>query len=147
MIIWLFGQPCSGKTTIAHALKEERIISNRTHLIDGDSFREVFQNKHYGREGRLKNIERASIVAKYIESMGFTVICSFVTPYKCMRDGIRDICVDVKFIYLEYKGQRGREGFHVEDFDIPKHGDENFLHLSTSDLNINDCIIKIKSYL
>lgn len=145
MIIWLFGQPCSGKTTIAKALKDDRKIAPRPHLIDGDDFREIFQNKVYGREGRLENIRKAMIVARYMEHCGFTVICSFVTPYKVMRDEIKGLCKDVKFIYLDYIGARGRESFHVEDFEIPNEKDENFLSLRTSDLTLNDCIFKIKS--
>lgn len=144
MIIWLFGQPCSGKTTLAHELKD---IVKRPHLIDGDVFREIFKNKIYGREGRIENIRKATIVARYMENCGFNVICSFVTPYKSMRDEIFESCKDLKFIYLDYQGERGRESFHVEDFDIPSDKDENFLHLRTSDLTINDCISKIKSIL
>lgn len=144
MIIWLFGQPCSGKTTIANELKD---IVKRPHLVDGDVFREIFQNKAYGREGRIENIRKATIVARYMENCGFTVICSFVTPYKSMRDEIIGSCKDLKFIYLDYQGERGRESFHVEDFDIPNEKEENFLHLRTSDLTIDDCISKIKSIL
>ena len=66
MIIWLYGQPCSGKTTIAQALKNDKSIAPRPHLIDGDEFRDIFQNKVYGREGRLENIRKAIIVAKYM---------------------------------------------------------------------------------
>lgn len=145
MIIWLYGQPCSGKTTIAQALKDNNNIAPRPHLIDGDEFREIFQNKIYGREGRLENIRKAMIVAKYMEHCGFTVICSFVTPYKIMRDEIKDLCKDVKFIYLDYVGTRGRESFHVDDFEIPSENDEIFLYLNTSDLTLDDCISKIKS--
>jgi len=145
MIIWLYGQPCSGKTTIAQALKDDKNIAPRPHLIDGDAFREIFQNKVYGKEGRLENIRKAMIVAKYMEHCGFTVICSFVTPYKIMRDEIKELCKDVKFIYLDYLGARGRESFHVEDFEIPNESEENFLYLRTSDLTLSDCIFKIKS--
>jgi adenylylsulfate kinase-like enzyme len=147
MIIWLFGQPCSGKTTIAQVLKDKREIIGRPHLIDGDEFREIFQNKKYGREGRIDNIRKAVIVAKYMEHCGFTVICSFVTPYKSMRDEIRETLGDVRMIYLDYQGERGRENYHVEDFDIPLSKEENFLHLRTSDLTLDSCISKIKSIL
>lgn len=147
MIIWLFGQPCSGKTTLARKLLDSKFTKNKIHLIDGDAFREVFQNNSYNREGRLKNIERASIVARYMESCGFTVICSFVTPYKEMRDNIREISKDLKFIYLDYLGERGREAYHVQDFEIPNPKEEHFLHLRTSDINIGNAVIKIKEYL
>lgn len=147
MIIWLFGQPCSGKTTIAQAIKGNNIIAPRPHLIDGDEFREIFQNKKYGREGRIENVKRAIVVAKYMENCGFTVICSFVTPYKSMRDEMADLFKNYRLVYLDYEGARGREGYHVEDFEIPNDKDENFLHLRTSDLTLSDCIYKIKSII
>ena len=147
MIIWLYGQPCSGKTTLARKLLDSRFTKNKIHLIDGDAFREVFQNNSYDRKGRIRNIERASIVARYMESCGFTVICSFVTPYKEMRDGIKELCKDLRFIYLDYLGERGRESYHVKDFEIPKEHEEDFLHLRTSDMNIGNAVIKIKEYL
>jgi adenylylsulfate kinase-like enzyme len=144
MIIWLFGQPCSGKTTLANQIKD---FVKRPHLIDGDTFREIFNNKVYSREGRLENIRNATMVARYMEHCGFTVICSFVTPYKQMRNEIHGSCNELKFIYLDYVGIRGREDFHAKDFDVPNEKEENFLHLRTSDLTIVDCISKIKSIL
>ena len=45
MIVVLFGQPCSGKTTLAKALHEE-FDERQTHYhIDGDKLRELFSNK------------------------------------------------------------------------------------------------------
>lgn len=146
MIIWLFGQPCSGKTTLAHNLQNWTKIEDSTiHVIDGDEFREVFVNKDYGRVGREKNIERACIVAKYMETCGQLVVCSFVTPYASMREHIREICGDVKFVYLTYSGERGRESFHVEDFEEPKEGEALFL--DTSQLPKSECVKHIVNYI
>jgi adenylylsulfate kinase-like enzyme len=146
MIIWLFGQPCSGKTTLAHNIQNwTKIDLTPIHLIDGDEFREVFTNKDYGRTGREKNIERASIVAKYMESCGQVVICSFVTPYKSMRDTIKEVCGGVKFIYLKYDGMRGREGYHVADFEEPN--DTEALCLDTSQLSKTECVKHILNYI
>lgn len=146
MIVWLFGQPCSGKTTLA------RNIQNWTqtrdlpiHIIDGDDFREVFVNKDYGREGREKNVERAAVVAKYMESCGQVVFCSFVTPYCSMRDKIKEICGDVKFVYLKYSGERGRESYHVSDFEEPT--DSEALCLDTTQLSKNECIRLILNHI
>ena len=147
MIIWLFGQPCCGKTTLARAIQNWTMVENTPiHVIDGDEFRDVFQNKDYGRLGREKNIERASIVARYMESCGQLVICSFVTPYESMRESIRQICGDsVKFVYLKYKGERGRESYHVEDFEEPQMYDT--LYLDTSELTKNECVKHILNYI
>lgn len=149
MIIWIFGQPCSGKTTIANELLEYYHEKGKEPIIiDGDEFRKVFNDANYGKDARMRNIERASIVAKFLESKGHLVICSFVTPYKSMRYGIKDLCGEVKFVYLTYEGKRGRENFHVVDFEPPIEGEEDFLNLNTSRMGIKEAlrILKLKLY-
>ena len=125
MITVLFGQPHSGKSTIAKQLKG--------HNIDGDNLRELFSNKDYSKEGRIKNLD----------SIGYNVILSLVYPYKEAREYLNNLCNEVKWIYLTYDEKRGRESFHVEDFDYPSK--ENVLHLNTSKLSIEECVNKIKS--
>jgi len=147
MIIWILGQPCSGKTTLAHAIQNLTFVEQTPiHVVDGDEFREVFLNKDYGRSGREKNIERAAVVARYMESCGQLVICSFVTPYESMRDTIRQICGDsVKFVYLKYQGERGRESYHVEDFEEPKLHET--LQIDTSQIAKNECVKQILTFI
>jgi adenylylsulfate kinase-like enzyme len=135
MITVLFGQPHSGKSTIAKQLKG--------HNIDGDSLRDLFLNKDYSKEGRIKNLNRASDIAIYLDSIGYSVILSLVYPYKEARDYLNSLCTEVNWIYLTYDEQRGRESFHVKDFDSPI--EENILHLNTSKLSIEECVNKIKS--
>ena len=135
MVTVLFGQPHSGKSTIAKQLKG--------HNIDGDNLRHLFSNKDYSREGRIKNLNRASDIAIYLDSLGYNVILSLVYPYKESREYLNSLCNEVKWIYLTYEEKRGRESFHVEDFDYPIK--ENVLHLNTSKLSIEECVNKIKS--
>jgi len=54
MIIWLTGQPGSGKTTIC-----KRILWDKPGVfhIDGDDLRDLFENKDYSETGRRKNVE------------------------------------------------------------------------------------------
>jgi len=141
MIIVLFGQPNCGKTTIAEALKKEAITFID---IDGDKLRELFVNKDYSREGRIKNLNRASDIAVFLNSIEDDVILSLVYPYKEARDYLNSLCKDVYWVYLTYEGERGRENFHVKDFDIPT--EETILHLNTSKLSVQDCVIKIMEY-
>lgn len=157
MVIWIYGQPCSGKTTLAIALKahleasfekEGNVTAGQKEVIilDGDAFREIFGNTVYGREGRELNIKRAISVARYLEHAGHILICSFVTPYKSMRSDIEHTIKNVRFVYLEYTGERGRESYHAADFEKPE-GSESYLYLNTSELNIEQCITNIKNYL
>lgn len=141
MIIWLFGQPHSGKTTIARELFSGIYNSDTIAHLDGDEFREIFPNKDYSRQGRQENVKRAGIVAHYLEHCGKIVVASFVTPYRSMRYDLKQICGEnIKFVYLTYDGDRGRESFHVADFEPPIEGDETFLHLHTSEMSLQDCI-------
>ena len=145
MIIWLFGQPCSGKTTLGHLLFDHlHTKGEKPILIDGDKFREVFNDVNFGKEARLKNVERAIVVAKYLESLGHFVICSFVTPYKSMRYDIKHLMPYTKFVYLTYEGKRGREDYHVKDFEVPSPKEEDFLNLNTSKHGEQDCLSLIK---
>lgn len=136
MIIVFFGQPHSGKTTLANAFPG--------HHIDGDKLRELFSNKDFSREGRIKNLNRASDIAHYIHSNGEDVILSLVYPYKEARDYLNSLSNNVKWIYLTYTELRGREGFHVEDFEQPIK--ENFLRINTSQISIDQSIELIKIY-
>ena len=66
MIIWLTGQPGSGKTTLACNIIEkiENENSNRKIInIDGDDLRHISSNQDYSKEGRIKNISTAISIA------------------------------------------------------------------------------------
>lgn len=144
MIIVLFGQPHCGKSTLANILTAKLPADN----IDGDDLRELFKNKDYSKEGRIKNLNRASDIAHFInhKNEGYThVVLSLVYPYKEARDYLNSLTEDVAWVYLTYEGERGRENFHVKDFEIPT--EESILHLDTSKLSIEDCINQISSYV
>ena len=144
MIIVLFGQPHSGKTTLANELRGY-FDSYTTDCIDGDQLREIFKNKDFSREGRLKNLQKASDIAAYLDWNDKDVIVSVVYPYKEARDYLNSLAEDVKWIYLHYSGERGREAFHVKDFELDLL-EEKVLTLNTSDLSIDECINQIKTY-
>ena len=69
MIIWLTGQPGSGKTTLAKSLMnffeinetEKKIIN-----IDGDDLRHINKNKDFSKEGRIKNISTAILITRFL---------------------------------------------------------------------------------
>jgi gluconate kinase len=137
MILVLFGQPHSGKSTLANKID--------AHNIDGDKLRELFANKDYSKEGRIKNLNRASDIAHYINNTGKTVVLSLVYPYKEARDYLNSLTSDVKWVYLTYTNPRGRESFHVSDFEEPEL--ENFLQINKDNLTVEECLNQIKSYV
>ena len=68
MIIWLYGQPGAGKTTLANTLKT---YIDAVH-IDGDDIRTLFDNKDYSKEGRIKNLTLANNIVRFLDSKDLT---------------------------------------------------------------------------
>jgi adenylylsulfate kinase-like enzyme len=143
MIIVLFGQPHSGKTTLAQQLEFENLYD---HHIDGDHLRTMFKNKDYSKQGRINNLNRASDIATYLHYNGNDVIMSLVYPYKEARDYLNSLVPDVIWVYLHYEGERGREEFHVKDFELDLL-EEKVLPLSTSRWSVEECIHLINDYV
>lgn len=138
MIIVIFGQPGAGKTTIAQHLVKENF-----HHIDGDVLRDIFKNKDYSREGRIKNLNRASDIAVYMNSISSNVVLSFVYPYEEAREYLSKLTKGVKWIYLIYQEDRGRDQFKVADFELP-HMDDVDLIINTSITSVEDSVDQIK---
>ena len=132
MIYWFTGQPGSGKTTLALALKKR--LGIRFH-IDGDDLRLLSSNKNYSREGRMDNIRLAQNLAHFLQNKGEDVIVSLVAPYKELREDFKNL-TDVTEIYLHTTEIRGREHFFAKDYELPT--DKNTLHLDTGKLTIKE---------
>jgi cytidylate kinase len=139
MIIVIFGQPGAGKTTIA-----QHFVKDTFHHIDGDVLRDIFKNKDYSKEGRIKNLNRASDIATYINSIYSNVVLSVVYPYEECREYLSKLSKEVKWIYLIYEDDRGRNQFKVADFELP-HMDDVDLIINTSTTSIEDSVDKIKN--
>ncbi len=148
MILLLFGQPASGKTTLSEVLKSrlgERADSPRGVIsIDGDRWREVTSNTDYSREGRMRNLKAAFDMALYLEHEGFFVLLSFVTPYAEMREHLRNRAQSFQEVYLTYEGDRGRNAYFVHDFEKPP---ADVIRLDTGRLSPSECIETILAHI
>ena len=146
MIVVLFGQPHSGKTTLGELLKqflqmEKQNWRTDVHHLDGDALRKLYDNTDYSKEGRIANLNRASDIAAYLDSKGLDVVMSLVYPYKEARAYLNHLVPNVKWVYLTYDGKRGREKFHVNDFDYPIG--EDVMTINTSNQTVHDCLVDI----
>tara|TARA_B100001057_G_scaffold490439_1_gene578711 strand:- start:5 stop:463 length:459 start_codon:yes stop_codon:yes gene_type:complete len=141
-IIWFTGQPGSGKTTLSNAL-EKQLENDHPDLkvvsVDGDDLRDIFTNKDYSTAGRRLNIQTAINITKFLQSKGNLVIASLVSPYKDMRENLKNER-DTLEIFLFTKQLRGKENFFVEDYEAPS---ENFIKLDTGKLSVEECVNEI----
>ena len=142
MIYWFTGQPGHGKTVLANSLKE--YLKDNCFHIDGDDIREIFNNKDYSETGRRKNIELAQHLSHFLHNKGQNVVVSLVSPYKDQREEFKNkIGNSIKEFYIHTTEIRGRENFHVENYQPPI---ENFLSIDTTNISVEECLNKIKSY-
>ena len=111
MIVWFYGQPGAGKTALANTLKT---YIDAVH-IDGDDIRTLFDNKDYSKEGRIKNLTLANNIVRFLDSKGFNVIASFVSPYQEIRDQLSDL--NIQYFYVQTSEIRGKENYFVENLE------------------------------
>jgi hypothetical protein len=136
MIILIYGQPASGKTTLAKGIIDKFNLNKCLINIDGDEWREIVSNKAYDKEGRLKNLLSAFKLSLNLENQGFIPILSFVCPYEEAREFLRNKSNLVE-IYLQHSEDRGRREFAASDYEEPK-GD--VLQLNTTICPLPLCV-------
>jgi len=139
MIIWLTGQPGSGKTTLCKKMMLN--MGSDVFHIDGDDLRDLFDNKDYSEVGRRKNIELAQQISEYLHNKGKHLFVSLVSPYKDQRDKFKSKMGDNLIeVYVRTTEIRGRESFFVQDYEPPT---ENYIDVCTDNITIEECINKI----
>ena len=103
----------------------------------------MFNDKDYGREGRIRNLNRASDIAKYLHYTNHKVVLSLVYPYEEARHYLSKLSREVRWIYLIYEEDRGKDDFKVKDFELPHMNNVDVI-INTSNTSIEDSIDKIK---
>jgi adenylylsulfate kinase-like enzyme len=149
MILVFYGQPSSGKTTLAKLLQQRVFLLNQPTpvIIDDDEICEIFNNKDYSREGRIKNLNRISDIATFLESKYNLVIISSVYPIQEARDYLNSICDNVFWVHLSYTNIREKENFHVKDFDLPDNKGKKNLSINTTNFTPEMCIDRLLDFI
>jgi adenylylsulfate kinase-like enzyme len=138
MIIWLTGQPGSGKTTLAKefiANLKKNNSSAKIINLDGDDLRNINKNKDYSKEGRIKNISTAISIIRFLASKNYICVVSIVAPYRFLRDELKTEFPFLE-IYLHTSEERGRENFFAQDYEEPI--DSKHLKIDTGKLTIKE---------
>lgn len=130
-VIWFTGQPGAGKTTLAKELIK-KFSNEKVIHIDGDDLRDVLDNKDYSEKGRRKNIQFAVNMAKVMESKGYLVIVSMVSPYRDLRYG--------NVFWINSTRPTDREKYWVDNFEPPL---KDFYMVDTTDQSIEESVNEI----
>jgi bifunctional enzyme CysN/CysC len=99
-IVWFTGLSGAGKSTIAN-LVEQRLhaLGHHTMMLDGDNVRHgLNRDLGFTEADRVENIRRSGEVAKLMTEAGLIVLCSFISPYRAERIGVRSLVGEGEFI-------------------------------------------------
>ncbi len=101
--IWFTGLPCSGKTTLAAALKEELDKKGyRTVHLDGDVVRAgINKGLGFSPDDRRENLRKVAHMARDLNHGGTVVIASFVSPTNELREMVREIIGSLWLVYVK----------------------------------------------
>ena len=120
MILSLYGQPGSGKTTLATMMRErlqhDPFWRWEPIALDGDSVRKLFKNFQYGREGRYQNIRNINAIATHHDNFSENdVIISAVNPYAELRKELKENNKVLEVLLITSRGLR--KEYHVKEFE------------------------------
>lgn len=102
LVLWLTGLSGAGKTTIARGVEHE--LKRRACLVevlDGDVMRtNLCKGLGFSREDRETNIRRIGFVANLLSRNGVIAIAAVISPYRSIRDEIRDMSDRFMEVYV-----------------------------------------------
>ena len=163
-VLWFTGLSQAGKTTVANRvydiLKKKGVKLER---LDGDIVRKsISADLGFTKEDRDENIRRIMRVAKLLSQNGTGVICSFISPYKKIRDKIRkevtnfievfcncplEVCEkrDTKGLYKKARKGEIKNFTGISDPYEPPENPE--IELNTDKETIEESTAKVINYL
>jgi adenylylsulfate kinase len=168
LTVWFTGLSGAGKTTLCQAVEKElRAQGYKLEVLDGDIVREnLTKGLGFSKADRDENIRRIGFVANLLTRNGVIVLVSAISPYRAIRDEVREKVGDFMEVYvsapLEVCEQRDVKGLYkrarageiknftgIDDpYEPPLNPEVNCqTHLETHEESVNKVMAYIKSYL
>ena len=166
--VWFTGLSGAGKSTITEALAEKlKSEGYSLEVLDGDIVRtNLTKGLGFSREDRDENIRRIGFVSHLLTRNGVIVLVSAISPYREMREAVRDRIGDFLEVYVsapldvceerDVKGlyKRARAG-EIKDFtgiddpyEAPLNPDINCqTHLETLEESVAKVMAALQPYL
>jgi adenylyl-sulfate kinase len=120
-ILWLTGLPCSGKTTLAQAIKKEFLKNGHFSfkVLDGDEFRSKYsKGLGFSIEDRHTNNLRIANKAIEFTKEGDAVVVAIVSAYRETRKEVKKVFKDLVEVYVkcsvEVCEQRDTKGMYKQ---------------------------------
>ncbi len=159
-VLWFTGLPAAGKTTLALAVfKELERKGLKVEHLDGDNIRNIFPKTGFSKEERDRHIKRVGFLASKLEKNRVFVIASFISPYREVRDFIRnELCNNFIEIHVAtplnvceqrdpkglYAKARKKEITNFTGIDDPYEEPTNpELSIDTTNLSVQEAVKKI----
>jgi bifunctional enzyme CysN/CysC len=101
-IVWFTGLSGAGKSTIANMVEQRlHAMSHHTTMLDGDNVRHgLNRDLGFTEADRVENIRRVGEVAKLMTEAGVIALCSFISPYRAEREGVRNLVDEGEFVEI-----------------------------------------------
>ena len=100
--IWFTGLSGAGKSTISEALEKKlRALGAQLEVLDGDIVRtNLTKGLGFSKEDRDENIRRIGFVSHLLTRNGVIVLVSAISPYRAVREEVRDRIGDFIEVYV-----------------------------------------------
>jgi adenylylsulfate kinase len=102
LIVWIFGLPSAGKTTLAKGVWTRLADANEPSiLLDGDELRRgLCEGLGFSDGDRHENLRRAAEVAALAARSGVSSVVAMITPLNSQRVMIKEILVDFRLHWV-----------------------------------------------
>ncbi len=99
-VVWLTGQPSSGKSTIANATERAlHACGMQTAILDGDNMRlGLCADLGFSEADRDENVRRVAETARLFLENGVVVIVALVSPHRQARDHAKQLVGAADFL-------------------------------------------------